>query len=152
MQCEMCGSEGELVEALIEGSRMRVCRNCASYGKILKEFSPKLELSSKKKEKFFEIKEEPEVVEVLVPDFGARIRKAREKLGLNQKEFALRIRERESLVHKMETGEFHPSLKNARKIEKILNIKLVTQYEEEKKVFNHGELPEMTLGDLFKRK
>ena len=35
MQCDMCGNEGRLVRASIEGSEMTVCNGCARYGKII---------------------------------------------------------------------------------------------------------------------
>ena len=35
MQCDMCGSEKNLVRAEIEGSEMVVCEECARFGNTL---------------------------------------------------------------------------------------------------------------------
>jgi len=149
----MCGEKTASVEAMIESTRMKVCSQCARFGKILKEIPVQATKKEKEKEQHsFVRQQEPEIVEALVPDYGHRIRKAREKLGLNQKDFAAKLNEKESVIHKLETGEFHLSLENAKKMERILHINLVTKYEEEKRVYAPGEAPEMTLGDLFKKK
>lgn len=150
MQCDMCGSETNLVRAMIEGSEMIVCRDCSKFGKVLGPVRAAVEESKEKSQ----IVEEPErdVINILVSDFGARIRKKREELGMKQEDFARKISEKESLVHKIETREFEPSIDTARKLEKILGIKLVEEYEEvhEKKKFDADE--EVTIGDLIKIK
>ena len=62
---------------------------------------------------------EEEIIRLVVGDFATRVRKAREKLGLKQEDFAKKIKEKESIVHKLETGEFKPNLDLAKKLEKI---------------------------------
>ena len=88
-----------------------------------------------------------------MPDFAKKIRKKREQLGMKQEEFAKKIAERESVVHKLETGEFTPSLKLAIKLEKRLNLKLIEELEEEKQKIKLGtESAELTIGDMLKLK
>ena len=151
MQCEMCGENNATAEAVVENTRMNVCNECAKFGKVLRQIAEKVEKAEKEKPVHARQKE-PEVIETLVPDFGQKIRKAREKLGMSQKDFAAKLSEKESVVHKLETGAMHLSLENARKIERILNIKLTTEYHEEKKSYLSASSPEMTLGDLFKKR
>ncbi len=156
MQCEMCGNNNKLVIAIIEGTEMNVCRECAKFGKIIKEIKPEPKEKKKIKKEGMEevIKETPkkEIIQVINPDYGNIIKKKRESLGLKQEEFAKRINEKISLIHKIETGNFEPSIALARKIERFLKVKLIEQYEEE-----HGKLRKissdnLTIGDLLRFK
>ena len=148
--CEICGQETELIRAEIEGMDMSVCRNCAKFGQI-KEI-PRIKRTP---EKFIKkpVRSAPhlEVNESIVSDYAQKIRKARERLGLKQEDFAKKINEKESLLHKMETGSFEPSLPLARKLEKILNIKLIEKVEEKEVSFSREPSEGMTIGDLMKK-
>ena len=44
-----------------------------------------------------------EILQVIVDDYAEKIKNAREKLGLKQKDFAKKINLKESLIHKIET-------------------------------------------------
>lgn len=154
MNCEMCGKETEPYTAIIEGVVMKVCARCASHGKTVRNPQPepkKIKFINKIKQE----QKEPEVelIEAVVEDYAKKIRDARNKTGLTQKEFAKKINEKESLLHKMETGSFKPSIPKAKKLEKILQIKLVEQREEEKikipKTKNTSGA--LTIGDLIKK-
>ena len=90
---------------------------------------------------------EKEIIQKIVDDFAEKIRIKREKLGLKQEDFAKSISEKESVIHKLETGEFHPSLELAEKLEKILKIKLIEEYEEEYQPQTKTDLT-TTIGDL----
>jgi putative transcription factor len=143
----MCGKEGSLVAAIVEDVKMNVCSNCAKYGKVLKQAVEPRAVAPKKR-----LRPEPEeIVEIIVPDFPKKIRKAREKLGIDQKKFGQKVSIKESIIHKMETGHFTPSIEIARKLEKILNISLITEYSEEKKKYSSGESEGFTIGDLIKK-
>ena len=95
-----------------------------------------------------------EIVDIIVSDYAKRIRQAREKLGLTQKDFAMKISEKESVLHKLETGAIEPSIETAKKLEKTLKIKLVEQREEENEVVQAGkkEAEGFTIGDMLKKK
>jgi len=150
IQCEICGSEEDLYLTEIEGTRLNVCKGCAIYGKIIAPLkkeeveTPRVKIQIKNSE------EDREIVHVIVPDFANKIRKSREKLGLTQEEFAKRIAEKESVVHKLETGELRPSLKLAIKLEKRLNIKLIEEYEEKHEVKSGKSPAKLTIGDLLR--
>ena len=105
MQCDMCGSEGKLYKAIIEGAELNVCQECSKFGKVISVI--KQETAVKKKvAKAKEVKEpEQEIMQLIVEDFAEKIKKKRESLGLKQKEFAKKIGEKESLVQKIESGK-----------------------------------------------
>ena len=73
-------------------------------------------------------------------------------IGLSQKDFASRINEKESMIHKIETGAFEPPLDLAKKLEKILGIKLVEEHLEKHEKFKRSKEGGFTLGDFIKVK
>jgi len=155
MQCEMCGKDKNLVIAIIEGTEMNVCNECAKFGKVIKKIDPEPKLKERKRkieELIKEEKEKKEVIQIINPDYGNIIKKKRESLGLKQEEFAKRINEKISIIHKMETGNFEPSIALARKIERFLKIKLIEQYEEEHGRLHKVETDTLTIGDLLRFK
>jgi len=150
--CEICGQETELVIAEIEGMDMSVCHKCAQFGQIKNIPKIKTELSKKISHKPIHSEPHLEIIETIVPDYSQKIKKARERLDLNQEDFAKKINEKESLLHKMETGSFEPSLPLAKKLEKLLGIKLIQKVEEEKIVSSKISSEGLTIGDLIKKK
>ena len=144
--CEMCGKSGPLFRAVVEGSELSVCESCGKFGRVLRRpavfaskpqsFAPKM----------------PESAEVIVEDFARLIREAREKSNLTQKEFALKLNEKESVVQKLESGSFTPPIDMARKLEKLLKIVLVEDEKEEKVESQKRASGPLTIGDLIKVK
>ncbi len=147
----MCGKESNLFRTNIEGTILNVCKDCSKFGKVL---SPVVEESIEKKQKPVKgkiaiEKLEPEIVETIVANYGELIKNKREKLGIKQEDFAKKINEKVSLIHKIETNQFEPSLKLARKIEKFLKIKLIEQNEIKNEKLNKTETERLTIGDLI---
>ena len=133
------------------------CKNCSVMGKVLAG-PPPIPVKHKAKQATHAGASPlrtttPETVLAIVSDHATRIRKAREKLGLTQKEFALKINERESVVSKLESGGHEPSLDLCRKLERLLRITLVEEQEAETTVRGGAGLGgAMTIGDMFKKK
>ncbi|MEM4263660.1 MAG: multiprotein bridging factor aMBF1 [Candidatus Woesearchaeota archaeon] len=155
MNCDICGRDAPLYTILVEGSELKVCERCSSTGKIIKK--PEIALPIKKSNKQEPIKKAKtvkELVETIVEDYATRIRKAREKTGMTQKEFAKKINEKESIVHKLETGSFEPPVALAKKLEKLLKIKLIEQTEQEKEIVQEKKEKSegLTIGDILKIK
>lgn len=146
MACDLCGKDVQLFRAIIEGTEMDVCAACAAFGKVISKArvtqAPKRTATAPEKE----------IIEHIAEDYSDSVRRERERMGLSQKDFALKLSERESIIHKIETGRIRPSIPLARKIEKFLKIKLV---EEEEVVHTKEKAPkteEFTLGDFIKVK
>ncbi len=144
----MCGSEEELFLTEIEGTQLNVCKNCSRYGKVIKSLKveePKIE----KQERRF-VERGSEIVQGFVPGFNKLIKEKREKIKLKQKEFAKVIAEKESVIHKLESG-MEPNMELARKIEKFLKIRLVEE-QEVKKAEIKTDSDNYTIGDIIKIK
>ena len=153
MICELCGIEAANFLVDVEGAKLKLCQKCAKFGKPIGRLESAVELknpfvkTSRGKEEA-----EKEIIQIIVADYAARIKKVRESMGLTQEEFAKHISEKASTLHKIETGNYEPSLESARKLERLLKIKLVEQHEEVRGKPSHGTDPELTIGDYVKVK
>ena len=145
MTCEMCGSETKTVTALVEGAELRVCQKCSSFGKIVTKpkYVRRIPVKPKQKEK--------EIIQVIVPEYSSLIREKREKMGLKQTEIAKFLSEKESIIHKMESGTYMPSIELAKKLEKQLGIKLIEEKELEPQNIKASSST-YTIGDMIKVK
>ncbi len=152
INCDLCGKVGDMLNrTLIEGVELSVCSECIKFGKVIapvKRYSPKeqhkmVQKAAPKEEK----------IELLAENYPETIKKRREFMGISQKDFALRINEKESAVHHIETGHLTPTIAIARKLEKVLGIKLVEVYEESRETQGKNRNEEgFTLGDFIKIK
>ena len=148
-QCEMCGKEADLYIAMIEGTELKVCKEDAKFGKVLRAAYT---LKSEKKEERQRIPKK-ELVILFDPEFPHMMKRKRESLGLTQEELGKKLNERTSIVHQLESGHMQPSIELARKLERLLKLKIVQEYEE-KHVEGQGKPKSemLTLGDLVKLK
>lgn len=146
VQCELCGAETASPRtAKIEGAELEVCDDCADLGTEVKteestststKYSTDSSGSSssssasssgsstggsggggRRRDMFDEMDE-------LVPDYGERIRSAREERGLSQEDLGDQINEKASLIRKLERSDTLPSDGVQRKLEGHLNITL----------------------------
>jgi putative transcription factor len=137
MLCEMCGQDVPLTNAVrVESSVLQLCPNCSKFGVAVAP--PVLPAGSappptagaprpyaragRRVEERDLYTELPEME--LAPDWGKRIRLAREALAWTPEEFGKRLNEKKSLVLKLESGSFRPPDATIRKIERLLRIRL----------------------------
>src|SRR3989344_4454615 len=146
--CELCGTDTQLVRAVIEGTNLDVCKGCSSFGK---ELGQKARPVASVVKRSVTLPQELTETEAIVPDFAQLIKEAREKKGLTQKDFALSLNEKASLIHKLETG-VEPSINLARKIEKALHVVLVTKIQEQYIPKDSTKVGPITIGDMIKIK
>ncbi|HLC60487.1 MAG TPA: multiprotein bridging factor aMBF1 [Candidatus Nanoarchaeia archaeon] len=154
INCDLCGKVGEqLSRTLIEGVELTVCGACSKFGKVIaevKRYSPKEQHKMIQRAQPQASKEEK--IQILVEDYADLIKKRRESVGLSQKDFAMKLNEKESMIHHIETGAFEPTLEMARKLERILGIKLVEEHEEKHQMQKTKAESGFTLGDFIKIK
>ncbi len=170
MPCEMCGKEGPLKTAKIEGNKMRVCGDCAKFGQVVEPASssggtsssggsasetnkPNIQagLEKRKQKKRRDVFSDRD--KVLVEDYGDRVRKARQKKDLTPEELSDQINEKKSVISHTERNDHHPSDDLVKKLERALDITLMEKPQ-------HTELAQsqtkpssagkVTLGDLLK--
>ena len=143
--CDMCGKDTNLCTAKIEGTILNVCISCAKYGERVKVPERKKEMVRQQK-RFFP---EEGSKEKIVDDYANLIRNKREEMNLKQKEFAKLLSEKESIIHKIESGTYKPSIIMAKKIGKVLDLKLIEEIEV-KDVEIKETKGSLTIGDMIK--
>lgn len=137
-ECPICGSIiwGKGQKVLLEGVKMTVCHNCAQHGTkihklpikthIKKPYSHKkaspIKRQISKKDKIDELE--------IIPDYATKIRNVRNSRGLNQDQFAQKLNEKPSLLRRIEAGKVEPTIKLAKKIEDVYNIKILKETDE----------------------
>ena len=124
--CELCGRNPAVYDCEIEGTRMKVCQECSRFGSVKGKSNVRIVVSEQKKI----VSNDPEYI--FVQSYGLLVKNAREKLGLNQEDFAKSINEHKSLVHQVESEHIKPSIIFARKLERALKIKIVDEVKNEK--------------------
>tara|TARA_Y100000034_G_scaffold46605_1_gene57293 strand:- start:8201 stop:8677 length:477 start_codon:yes stop_codon:yes gene_type:complete len=150
--CDMCGSSSDqLYVTSIEESELKVCKNCSSYGKITNIIKAVEKEKKVKKVKIIEKEPEIEIIQLIVNNYHEIIKNSREKKGLKQKDVAKLMNQKESVIHKVESGSLKPSIKLAQKFERFFNINLIEEHEE----IHAGniEIKEregFTIGDMIK--
>lgn len=164
MQCEMCGEtvRGAPKLVRVEGAELQVCSKCEKFGTEVQQVrrtdlkvpargtatkpaSPAagIQAQSWHKRDMFDF-----MGGEVVDDYAARIRNARMEKGLSQKDLAMQMKEKEHLIKKIENSELMPEDSVRKKLEKVLEIKLIDappETEVEKK--GPGTLTP-TFGDL----
>jgi putative transcription factor len=145
--CDLCGKEiEEVLIAEVEGTELNVCAGCGKYGEILKEIEEKKPVLLPKTK----IIVGEEIEESIVSDFALIIRRARERKGLKQEDFARFLNEKESLLEKWEKGSLTPSLGAAKKLGRILGINFIEKIEDKKIDLGKQVSGEITLADVIK--
>jgi putative transcription factor len=89
----------------------------------------------------------------LVRDFGQRVRQARRGVELSQEDLGKKIREKVSVIRKVERGKMVPDMVLAEKLEHTLKIKLrVPSSEPKVQPVSSSKPLGTTLGDLIQFK
>ena len=166
--CEMCGYNGELKRAVVEGSLLLLCDKCIRFGEVIElRRPPSEEIVSGRIQKmntsrfasmrttgvYSEVAEE----ELVVKNYSELIKKARERLTKTQDEVARDIAEKVSIIQGVESGRLEPSLKLARKLEQYFKVDLIRRISNSKEnediEENLGLKPgSITIGDIIKIK
>lgn len=162
MLCEMCGKDVPSTRTVIvEGSRLNVCPNCARFGEDYRAQSSGgapvthtvIEERLERREKRMKSKDiyaGTSTVE-LIDDYGGAIRDARTAKGMDQKQFAESIQERQGTIAKIESNNLVPDEKLIKKIEKALGIKLTEVVQGGGKVGGGNGNDRMTLGNFIRK-
>lgn len=145
MNCEMCGTSGELLRAVIEDAELKVCSNCSMFGKVIGKVMTAM---PDKHEKHLPKKDEK--ILAIVENYGGLIKQKREQLKLSQKDFAKKLAVKESLIRKIEVGAVEPDIELALKLEKLMGLKLIKEKEEETITIPKTKMDELTVGDFIK--
>lgn len=129
VDCDMCGKKNiSPVKVKIESTIMTTCVDCSKYGEKLVDPTKRVNNFTTSRSKTRKI--DPDANKFIVKNYGEIIKQARESKGLKQEQVAKSLNEKESLIHKAESGTFKPSFRLATKLEKFFSIKLIEEVKE----------------------
>jgi putative transcription factor len=162
LNCDICGREivGPAFRVKVEGAKMLVCRSCQGLGKPYREeptlppprssFAGVVRLPRIPTRRPAELPKEVEEFDV-AENFSDLVRKRRMKLGWSQEELARRVKEKLSVIQKIETGKISPDTQLCRQLQHELKIKLLVPRKETPSP-KIAAPAEVTLGDIVKIK
>ena len=158
----MCGQEiySRPIKIEIEGAVLEVCPSCAKHGKKVTQSKPvrprvstQPTISRKTPSpRYSAPRGSKPMIEgerkELVPDYHERIRLARQKKKLTQKDVSIQTKVSVSELQSIETGKMRPPDKIIEKLEKFFDIKITEEVkayrpQDQKKGPGH-----QTLGDI----
>lgn len=165
MRCEVCGKEimGPPQKQVIEGAKLTVCGKCAQFGSSewgtnrpapVKAAPSGWVQTSPQPAPRKRVRNDVETVESLelIEDYGKEIRKARQKLGLSEKDLAKKMQEKESVVKNLEKQELTPDNRLISKIKKYLSLDIVERIDTDKGKILAKATGAKTIGDMLKMK
>ncbi|MFB6244919.1 MAG: multiprotein bridging factor aMBF1 [Candidatus Nanohaloarchaea archaeon] len=118
--CELCGEDQDsLTKIKTEGTKLKVCEDCSDVGKSVQSSSKTMKRSSRSSGR-----SSGGSGKTLAPDYGDRIKKAREREGLEQSELAENVNEKESRISKIERKKLKPDDKLGKKLAAELGVDL----------------------------
>ena len=87
-----------------------------------------------------------------VEDLGNVVRKAREAKFLTREQLAEMVGEKVSTIRRIENNELKPSFELARKLEKVLKVKLLVEATDEvlERVVTRAQRRGLTIGDVLR--
>ena len=166
MSCDICGQEilHRPAKIVVEGAVLEVCGKCARLGKPYvapaRTWVPRPQIPAGRVEPRTPAPRRnsaslPRTYEELdlVEDFGGKIRKTRERAGMTQAELAAKVKERLSIIQKIELEKMSPNTDLCMALEHVLRVKLLTPRAEIPTATpNIAKTAEPTLGDVVKLK
>lgn len=145
--CDLCGRPGAHLKAKVAGTEAIVCDRCAAMGTVIEEVREPAPREAVKIEK--QEKRRAERQEEVVEDIGELVRAKREELGWKQEDLGKKISEHASMVKRIEHG-YTPSLKIARKLERVLRLNLTEFVNPSEQEYTSGRGGgALTLGDMM---
>jgi putative transcription factor len=124
MDCDICGKNEAVFYIEIEGAKMSACPGCSHGAKVIGRIGKAIDETSKTETPIIEYKEKEIEIE---ENCGHIAREAREEKKLELKDLARSINENENYLKHIEQGKLMPTLKTARKLEKALGIRLISE-------------------------
>jgi putative transcription factor len=114
----------------VEGNLIKVCKSCSKRGKPSKtqpEIQRKPAMRPRKIEKLDRITFDDS--SIIINNFSEVIRNSRMAKGLSHEQLGLLIKERASLLRKIESGSLKPDEVLSRKLERFFRINLYTEVD-----------------------
>lgn len=159
--CEMCGVEAPVTLVEIDHVELHACPKCAKFGKPVVH-RPKKKVRRPIPRSQPVKKSQPRHIKppkkdflhdkILVDRYGLLIQETRRNLGLGRAEFAQMIKEKETLLARIEAEKVLPTDRVVAKIERGLDIELKTEFTDEGSILEDFIPRSTTIGSIAKIK
>jgi len=167
LNCDICGRQihAKPNRIVVEGAVMMACESCARHGTPYQEpkavapfplvptMKPRSVISRRPIARLPTDRRAPREVQELdlADSYPQIIQKGRKKHGLSQEDLAMKVKERLSIIQKIELGKMTPDLRLARTLEHVLRVKLlVPRTEPPVPKLPASATKELTLADIAK--
>ncbi len=157
VDCDLCGKSPVVGINEIEGARMNVCAACSGHGKTIKRVGGATAPDPWTIRRSRPKTEGPMSEAQVRPDLAAVLRKARERSGMTQEQFAAKLGVKLSAYHHYESGSGTPDHETAHRMERAIGTPLVGVIRTSKDEPMTPSAPKgeptrgVTIGDLLRR-
>jgi putative transcription factor len=161
-QCEMCGADALTTLVEIDHVELYACQKCAKFGKPVIKRPKSTVQRYAKHTKSSQVKSKPIVKKpprkdflhdkILIDGYGSIIQEARRERGLGRAEFAKLLKEKETLLGRIEMEKVIPTDRIVAKIERELSIDLKTELSDESSNVDDFIPKATTIGSIAKIK
>jgi putative transcription factor len=143
--CELCGNETtSLTKVKIEGAEVKTCDSCAQMGEEVNTGTSK----PRKKKTESKSRTRGRDTDTLAPDYGDRVRDAREEEKLSLAEVSDDLNEKESVIRKVENQDLKPEKSLASKLSRKFGVDLYVNPEVSNVDDSTSDSRSATLGDV----
>lgn len=143
--CELCGNETtSLTKVKIEGAEVKTCDSCAQMGEEVNTGTSK----PRKKKTESKSRTRGRDTDTLAPDYGDRVRDAREDEKLSLAEVSDDLNEKESVIRKVENQDLKPEKSLASKLSRKFGVDLYVNPEVSNVDDSTSDSRSATLGDV----
>lgn len=143
--CELCGNETtSLTKVKIEGAEVKTCESCAQMGEEVNTGTSK----PRKKKTESKSRTRGRDTDTLAPDYGDRVRDAREEEKLSLAEVSDDLNEKESVIRKVENQDLKPEKSLASKLSRKFGVDLYVNPEVSNVDDSTSDSRSATLGDV----
>jgi len=134
VRCELCGEEirGRAYLGIVDRAELLLCERCAK--RAVKAYPLGAQKAGQRKQAprppARAVRAGPAVVEEVVDNFAEVVREARERAGLTRDALAAMVGVKVSVIRRIEEGTLVPPVDLARKLERVLKVKLIEVVDE----------------------
>jgi putative transcription factor len=125
VECQTCGRDFQKLNKIeIEGTIVSVCDKCIKFGRVIET-----KIDYQEIKRYVSIKPLIENNTKFVSNYGVLIKKTREARGLTIEDLAKQIKERKSVIARVENEDMNPDDELTKRLENFLKIRLTEDYE-----------------------
>ncbi len=139
--CEMCGEADTLKKTNVEDATLKLCEGCRDVGEVVEQ--PTSSGGARERRRTPSAPEED-----VLPGYSEAVKDAREARGMSIAELADALKEKDSVVKRVESGRLTPDRDLARKFEQELDIDIYGEPPEAPAMTGGKRTGEQTLGDV----